>query len=229
MLFGAGNACQTTPYNDGGFLARLAAAYYSGRVAAPSAAAATMPSGTPEATPTPTPTWRPRRCRRRSRRAAPASGRELALGALPPGHRRRAEAAGDQHGTAARSRHQRAPALMGGIVEDNELTPHSARSQRHRLHVGRTRRTATARQRRPMVRDPGCVWAGSGRPDWCAGQAPVELRRCRGGRDELSRVKRRCVPVADRWLGSPCLQRTARSPRTGRAPRPVPRRAAACT
>jgi hypothetical protein len=56
VLFGAGNACQTTPYNDGGFLARLAATYYSGRVAALPAAATPTPSPTPSATPAPTDT-----------------------------------------------------------------------------------------------------------------------------------------------------------------------------
>jgi len=55
VLFGAGNACQTTPYNDGGFLARLAAAYYSGRPAALPAATPT-PSPSPSATPVPTAT-----------------------------------------------------------------------------------------------------------------------------------------------------------------------------
>jgi hypothetical protein len=56
VLFGAGNACQTTPYNDGGFLRGLAAGYYAARAAAASAAASAAPSPTPSATPAPTPT-----------------------------------------------------------------------------------------------------------------------------------------------------------------------------
>jgi len=61
VLFGAGNACQTTPYNDGGFLRKLAAGYYAGGGAALQAVATAAPSPTPSATPTalPTPTEAP--------------------------------------------------------------------------------------------------------------------------------------------------------------------------
>ena len=52
VLFGAGNACQTSPYNDGGVLRRLAAAYYSGGAAA---LATPTPVPSPSATPAPSP------------------------------------------------------------------------------------------------------------------------------------------------------------------------------
>jgi hypothetical protein len=61
VLFGAGNACQTTPYNDGGFLRRLAASYYSGSPVAIAAPASAAPSPSPTATPEPTPTEAPAR------------------------------------------------------------------------------------------------------------------------------------------------------------------------
>ena len=56
VLFGAGNACQTSPYNDGGVLRRLAAAHYSGRAAtAATPTTGPSPSATPAPSPSPTP------------------------------------------------------------------------------------------------------------------------------------------------------------------------------
>ncbi len=52
VLFGAGNACQTTPYNDGNVLRDLARRYYAGAPAVlPAAAAAGTPTPTASATP----------------------------------------------------------------------------------------------------------------------------------------------------------------------------------
>jgi hypothetical protein len=82
VLFGAGNACQTSPYNDGGVLRRLAAAYYSGPAAtigaptsvpSPSATPAPSPYATP-AESTPTPSALP---------ARPAAGRPASGSRLP--------------------------------------------------------------------------------------------------------------------------------------------------
>jgi hypothetical protein len=55
-LFGAGNACQTTPYNDGGALDAMARDYYAGRVVAVPAAAGAAAAATPSPTPSPTAT-----------------------------------------------------------------------------------------------------------------------------------------------------------------------------
>ncbi|HEY7198871.1 MAG TPA: hypothetical protein VIC57_01610 [Candidatus Dormibacteraeota bacterium] len=52
VIFGAGNACQTSPYNDGGVLKQLAGAYYAGKPAVIGAAAATPAAS---ATPSPSP------------------------------------------------------------------------------------------------------------------------------------------------------------------------------
>lgn len=81
VLFGAGNACQTSPYNDGGVLRGLAAAYYAGQPAviatpapSPSATPQPSPSETPaEATPSPTP------LATRQVAGRPASGSRLPL------------------------------------------------------------------------------------------------------------------------------------------------------
>jgi len=53
VIFGAGNACQTSPYNDGGVLKQLAGAYYAGKPAVIAGAAAA--SATPSTAPTPSP------------------------------------------------------------------------------------------------------------------------------------------------------------------------------
>lgn len=88
VLFGAGNACQTTPYNDGNVLRDLAREYYAGAPAVQPAAAPT-PSAAPSPTPVAAPSAQPAPTPRSLTRTAatgPSAGRAglvaAGLGAL---------------------------------------------------------------------------------------------------------------------------------------------------
>ena len=89
VLFGAGNGCQTTPYNDGNVLRNLARAYYAGAPAAlplpaPSQSASAAPSPAPAATDSPAvATAAPPRAVTRTAATGPLGGRAgLAAAAL---------------------------------------------------------------------------------------------------------------------------------------------------
>jgi hypothetical protein len=95
------------------------------------------------------------------------------------------------------------------IACDAELTPILLGENGDPLHVGRTRRTVTPRQRKALAeRDRHCVWPDCDRPpDWCAGHHKTLWAR--GGLTDIDKISLLCGVHHTKWHRGYRLRRLA--------------------